>query len=1155
MAEAELAQASNNEMGSQQEGDADSLVSVELETRAEGKETRKSARSESKDLCVRLKCTIENLSMTHASFNDEMNSVDSKPELVRLQAMLNELNQGLAHVISLHDELKTALGSVEPDHKLVKEIDRVCSDNRTIEEKVSNCVNELTVRPKHGVVTSDHVADSSSQNKTQSVTVGLSTPTTIDSTLATTATMQQTNNSDPQSVTAGNKDPAVAVTKPTHTPQSATANGQVQSGANTNIPYTGHDNTANLDRPPDPNLANTQARPESHHSHRSSNHRSVSYRSSSSRRTSSSRASQSLRLKQAEAAAAEVTKAAQLNAEIETQKLQAESLKLQSKATEIKMRADLEAARKAHAIYAQAIAEEEGEQLMRPPSRMGDAQLPVYPAETEYRPTAQQKAPQPVEQISGQMADTTTPNQTRVIYDQTPFPHVTIPESSPAHSVPFSNQALADSLASAINSIRMKPAEPPIFYGDPLHYIDWKVTFEGLVESGRKSPLERLTLLQQYIGGKAKDAVASLFRIGTEEAYQDAKKKLDRRFGRPEVISEAFRTRLEKWQRINEGDGEGLEKLTDFLESCQTAMRTVRELSCLGDRRENAKILEKLPLSVGRRWVTKATQVEKRTERFPTFKDFCRFMAEESDIATNPLARALSNRTQQSNNTTNQKSNNKTNEKKTNSLNTGVSDSNNDSPRPKPTPNKLCLKCSMANHMTSDCNQLAKLPRDQQLEFIKTNGLCFGCLMKGHMSNDCTKRAMCRKTGCGQTHPTIYHDYIMSKRSETATGNQNDKSGNANKNQAVDNSENTNKVEPKQANTQNERSVNGNTVSSGKQVMSWVIPVHVSHESDPECEILVNALLDSGSDTTFITDDTLNKLPGHVVKSNVNLKMATLTETEGKKTQRKEIGGLRIRGFNYAKIVKLPLVCSQSRVPTNPRHIPTSLSVQEWPHLRRLADELMPASGQDLEVGILIGGNVPQAFMPRDQIIASDHEPWAKLTDLGWCIMGNTSTDDLPELVTVSRAVSLPLEKYCVSFRCHTDDRDHISAKLLDILQQDFSTSEDDNLCAISTDDKTFIRTLEQQIHKDTEGYVTMPLPFKRLPPPNASRRMAESRFKHLQEKLKDPTYANHYKGFMQKVLDEGEAELVPSDEVSEADAWYIPILESTIPKSLVKSG
>ena len=81
----------------------------------------------------------------------------------------------------------------------------------------------------------------------------------------------------------------------------------------------------------------------------------------------------------------------------------------------------------------------------------------------------------------------------------------------------------------------------------------------------------------------------------TEDAFQEAKALLQKRYGDPFVVANAFRDKLEAWPKIANRDGLALRKLSDFLRQCDTAMRTIDSLKILNDERENKKLLMKLP--------------------------------------------------------------------------------------------------------------------------------------------------------------------------------------------------------------------------------------------------------------------------------------------------------------------------------------------------------------------------------------------------------------------------------------------------------------------------------------------------------------------------------------------------------------------------------
>ena len=143
---------------------------------------------------------------------------------------------------------------------------------------------------------------------------------------------------------------------------------------------------------------------------------------------------------------------------------------------------------------------------------------------------------------------------------------------------------------------------------------------------------------------------------------------------------------------------------------------------------------------------------------------------------------------------------------------------------------------------------------------------------------------------------------------------------------------------------------------------SWAIPVYISSPDNPNNEILVYALLDFGSNRTFITEKTVQKLK--VKTQSIPMNISTLTDVNGSYSDRPAAFGLIVRGYNQQKRIALPPCVSQSEIPSNPDEIPNSTSVLDWPHLRHIATELKPVNkSRSLELGLLIGGNLPQVFM------------------------------------------------------------------------------------------------------------------------------------------------------------------------------------------------
>ena len=149
---------------------------------------------------------------------------------------------------------------------------------------------------------------------------------------------------------------------------------------------------------------------------------------------------------------------------------------------------------------------------------------------------------------------------------------------------------------------RLPPPEPSVFLGDPLKYPSWKASFQTLIEQRQIPAIERIHYLKRYLGGQVKDVIESYFLMSNEDAYDEAKKLLDQRYGNTFVIANAFRDKLENWPKIHSRDGIGLRRVGDFLKQCHTAMQSIGSLNILNDDRENRRLLAKLPDWLVTRW-------------------------------------------------------------------------------------------------------------------------------------------------------------------------------------------------------------------------------------------------------------------------------------------------------------------------------------------------------------------------------------------------------------------------------------------------------------------------------------------------------------------------------------------------------------------------
>lgn len=394
-------------------------------------------------------------------------------------------------------------------------------------------------------------------------------------------------------------------------------------------------------------------------------------------------------------------------------------------------------------------------------------------------------------------------------------PHPKLPELTTKEEV-----SLAQAIASALTLNRLPVPEPTVFSGDPLKFIDWKISFTALVDQRPLPVSEKMLYLKNYLAGEARKAIEGFFFRNSEDAYQGAWAILRDRYGSPFVVQRAFRERLAKWPKITANDPLALRQFADFLRGCVEAIPHVQGLAILNDCEENHKLLKKLPDWMVRRWSRIVVGVLDGSGDYPSFACFTDFLQREARIACNPIASPL---------LMNVKATDERLPKRVKALNTSIQ-SKKSSPRslensrPKPP----CLVCKDETHGVAKCPIFAKRTTDEKKSFIHENHLCFGCLRKGHVTKDCRRRHSC--STCGKRHPTCLH---VERSAERVTENS----------------------VPTENNTSREREISKvmtHALTQHTSATSSIVPVLVSSKSEPQREVLTYALLDTQSDSTFI---------------------------------------------------------------------------------------------------------------------------------------------------------------------------------------------------------------------------------------------------------------------------------------------------------------
>ncbi|KAK3752436.1 hypothetical protein QZH41_003520 [Actinostola sp. cb2023] len=152
-----------------------------------------------------------------------------------------------------------------------------------------------------------------------------------------------------------------------------------------------------------------------------------------------------------------------------------------------------------------------------------------------------------------------------------------------------------------------------------------------------------------------------------------------------------------------------------------------------------------------------------------------------------------------------------------------------------------------------------------------------------------------------------------------------------------------------------------------------IVPVKVKAPGKSRV-IETYAFLDNGSNTTFCTEELMQKLGIKGRKTNLSL---TTVQSKNAAVECRLLN-LEVFDLKQEHQIDLPNVYSMHKLPVSSADIATRQDIDRWPHLKGI--EL---TAIDADVGLLIGCDVPEALQPQDIRISQNGGPYATRTLLG----------------------------------------------------------------------------------------------------------------------------------------------------------------------------
>ena len=681
-------------------------------------------------------------------------------------------------------------------------------------------------------------------------------------------------------------------------------------------------------------------------------------------------------------------------------------------------------------------------------------------------------------------------------------------------------QSMVSSQQQLAIAVTLPQPEVPRFSGNPMQYKTFIMAFDARIQSRVTCNADRLYYLDQHLLGEPKDLISGCLHIEPDEGYVEARRLLEKEFGDPYKISNAFMQKLSNWPIIKYDDGPGLKRFSFFLIKCKNAMKTISHMAVLNHPPNMQSVVQKLPANLQTKWRECAVKSRRKDGKIADFRDLTEFVEHAAETANDPIyskealnitkttpkpkifsedqKKLPSSNPRSSSFVTNM-------DKDPNSSHTNGTGSSRG--------NSTLGQCPLCDksHDLDDCESFKKKSIAERRTALMEKSLCFGCYGRNHVSKNCKKKRECKK--CKKPHPTLLHiDGLSLMKESSAEEKSTEKPVKVN-NACTDIPQNDNNEET---------------------ILQAIIPVSVTNKANNKA-LKTYAFYDNGSVGCFLTENLRHRLeaPG----SKTTLQLGTM---HGQSlVESMIVKDLVVTDLEGRNPIELPRAYTRDEIPVRHDQIPTPEIVSRLEHLKEIANE-MPAYDRDLDIGLLIGSNCPAALVPLKVVPNMGDGPFALKLNHGWTVSGplQVTTETSTNTVTVNR----------IAVREMQSIKEIVTpTSLLKMFELDFNEHTSENPpeeLGHSQEDRRFLKIVSNDI-KLTSGHYQIPLPFRqsKVDLSNNREQAVKRALWQRRKMMQNDQYRNDYVAFINEIINKGYAEKVPEESL-EADpgkVWYIP--------------
>lgn len=599
----------------------------------------------------------------------------------------------------------------------------------------------------------------------------------------------------------------------------------------------------------------------------------------------------------------------------------------------------------------------------------------------------------------------------------------------------------------------------PNFDGTYYKWLEFKETYSSLIhENTQIKDIHKFHYLNSYLEGEAARVVSNL--EVSEANYSKAWDLLHKRYDNKRQLINNHLKSLFSLETTRETD----KSLRFIIDHVTKNLRALATLDLPTDKWD-VLIIHFISPKLDNNTYIKWEEHRNSLPEIPTLESFFEFLKSRADVLETIHRNKL------------EKPQLKTNNSFSNSLQKTQSRAmtvmSNCKELPSPKSVNQCLVCK-GEHRLYQCSSFKTKTPEERSAMVKSLHLCPNCLRKDHTLRHCRLPGCCKY--CHKRHNSLIH---VSEEQSTQTNN-------------------------------NTNTVSMTAVSSSEIILSTAM-VEITNPKTNKT-ISVRALLDSGSQTSFITDAVKQRLNLSPQPSNINI--VGIGDTHLKHSP--ERCALRLR----SKASSFDTTLSCLVLPTIAGNLPkVALDIT---HLKLsgfvLAD---PSFNEPRPIDMLIGADLFWDIISSEQHSLGDNNPILQSSKIGWLIAGPMRTKPTKS--------TRPNNTVVCNFLMKEDQSPNINAELtkfweLENFPQEQPLSEEEALS-----EKHFISNTTRL----DDGRFVVALPLRDDPSSlGDSYGMAKKRFLNLEARFrKQPETKKAYKDFIHEYEDLGHLSQGPSQK------------------------